>query len=94
MPIPTYQSNQRKQALQLCGWYFDTQKNGSGESLETVCNALVREREFERAATLALFYLDIRRAIKCLTASDGLFCSILNNEEDLRYSCQMTRFGS
>lgn len=62
-------------ALQLCGWI----KKGTDLDVEPFLNSLELEGDWERAAAVALFNLDIRRAIQILNkgASSGKgACSI------------------
>lgn len=56
-------------ALQLCGWI----KKGTDLDVEPFLNSLEQEGDWERAAAVALFNLDIRRAIQVLNkgASSG-----------------------
>ncbi|XP_064146073.1 GATOR2 complex protein MIOS isoform X2 [Loxodonta africana] len=55
-------SEERILALQLCGWI----KKGTDTDVGPFLNSLVQEGEWERAAAVALFNLDIRRAIQIL----------------------------
>ncbi|XP_023561751.1 GATOR complex protein MIOS isoform X2 [Octodon degus] len=55
-------SEERILALQLCGWI----KKGTEIDVGPFLNSLVQEGEWERAAAVALFNLDIRRAIQIL----------------------------
>jgi hypothetical protein len=55
-------NEERILALQLCGWI----KNGTDVDVGPFLNSLVQEGEWERAAAVALFNLDIRRAIQIL----------------------------
>uniref|UniRef100_UPI0040388535 GATOR2 complex protein MIOS isoform X2 n=1 Tax=Callospermophilus lateralis TaxID=76772 RepID=UPI0040388535 len=55
-------NEERILALQLCGWI----KKGSDVDVGPFLNSLVQEGEWERAAAVALFNLDIRRAIQIL----------------------------
>ncbi|XP_076979199.1 GATOR2 complex protein MIOS isoform X2 [Tamandua tetradactyla] len=55
-------SEERILALQLCGWI----KKGTDVDVGPFVNSLVQEGEWERAAAVALFNLDIRRAIQIL----------------------------
>ncbi|MGH0129785.1 UNVERIFIED_CONTAM: hypothetical protein FKN15_061237 [Acipenser sinensis] len=54
--------DERCLALQLCGWI----KRGPEVDVEPFLQSLEVEREWERAAAVALFNLDIRRAIQVL----------------------------
>ncbi|XP_068829071.1 GATOR2 complex protein MIOS isoform X2 [Capricornis sumatraensis] len=62
-------NEERILALQLCGWI----KKGTDVDVGPFLNSLVQEGEWERAAAVALFNLDIRRAIQILNegASSG-----------------------
>ncbi|CAJ0958111.1 unnamed protein product [Ranitomeya imitator] len=62
-------SEERSLALQLCGW----RKKGSDTDIGPLLTSLEQEGEWERAAAIALFNLDIRRAIQILNkgASTG-----------------------
>nr|XP_033786917.1 GATOR complex protein MIOS isoform X1 [Geotrypetes seraphini] len=64
-----YLSEERCLALQLCGWI----KRGSDVDVGPFLSSLEQEGEWERAAAVALFNLDIRRAIQILNngASSG-----------------------
>lgn len=53
-------NEERILALQLCGWI----KKGTDVDVGPFLNSLVQEGEWERAAAVALFNLDIRRAIQ------------------------------
>jgi hypothetical protein len=58
-----FTSQARQMALRLCGW---------SSSIESVLLELENEGEFARAAALALFSLDLDRAVQALTkASDS-----------------------
>lgn len=67
--IIQYLSEERSLALQLCGWI----KKGTDLDVEPFLNSLEQEGDWERAAAVALFNLDIRRAIQVLNkgASSG-----------------------
>ncbi|KAK2531367.1 Mios [Columba livia] len=67
--IIQYLSDERSLALQLCGWI----KKGTDLDVEPFLNSLEQEGDWERAAAVALFNLDIRRAIQVLNkgASSG-----------------------
>ncbi|KAF4794273.1 WD repeat-containing protein mio [Turdus rufiventris] len=67
--IIQYLSEERSLALQLCGWI----KKGTDLDVEPFLNSLEQEGDWERAAAVALFNLDIRRAIQILNkgASSG-----------------------
>ncbi|XP_003222042.1 GATOR2 complex protein MIOS [Anolis carolinensis] len=67
--IIQYLSEERSLALQLCGWI----KKGTVLDVEPFLHSLEQEGEWERAAAIALFNLDIRRAIQILNkgASSG-----------------------
>ncbi|XP_036902312.1 GATOR complex protein MIOS isoform X2 [Sturnira hondurensis] len=55
-------NEERILALQLCGWI----KKGTDVDVGPFLNSLVQEGEWERAAAVALFNSDIRRAIQIL----------------------------
>lgn len=57
-----YHSEERCLALRLCGWI----SRGPEIDMEAFLRSLEQEREWERAAAVALFNLDIRRAIQIL----------------------------
>lgn len=57
-----YVSEERCLALRLCGWI----SRGNDLDVEIFLRTLEQEREWERAAAVALFNLDIRRAIQIL----------------------------
>ncbi|NXS01435.1 MIO protein, partial [Oxylabes madagascariensis] len=67
--IIQYLSEERSLALQLCGWI----KKGTDLDVESFLNSLEQEGDWEWAAAVALFNLDIRRAIQILNkgASSG-----------------------
>ncbi|XP_028297965.1 GATOR2 complex protein MIOS [Gouania willdenowi] len=60
--VPRFHSDERCLALRLCGWI----SRGSDIDVETFLRSLEQEGEWERAAAVALFNLDIRRAIQIL----------------------------
>lgn len=60
--VPRYHSVERCLALQLCGWIC----RGPDLDVETFLRSLEQEHEWEHAAAVALFNLDIRRAIQIL----------------------------
>lgn len=60
--VPRYHSEERSLALQLCGWI----SQGPDIDVEPFLKTLEQEGEWERAAAVALFNLDIRRAIQIL----------------------------
>uniref|UniRef100_A0A8C9LA22 Uncharacterized protein n=1 Tax=Pavo cristatus TaxID=9049 RepID=A0A8C9LA22_PAVCR len=72
--IIQYLSEERSLALQLCGWI----KKGTDLDVEPFLNSLEQEGDWERAAAVALFNLDIRRAIQILnkgaSSGKGLYC--------------------
>lgn len=72
--VPRYLSEERCLALRLCGWI----SRGPDIDVEIFLRTLEQEREWERAAAVALFNLDIRRAIQILnkgaTAEKGECC--------------------
>ncbi|XP_028926405.1 GATOR complex protein MIOS isoform X2 [Ornithorhynchus anatinus] len=55
-------NEERVLALQLCGWI----RKGTETDVGPFLNSLVHDGEWERAAAVALFNLDIRRAIQIL----------------------------
>lgn len=57
-----YTSEERSLALQLCGWI----NRGPDIDVEVFLRSLEQEGDWERAAAVALFNLDIRRAIQIL----------------------------
>ncbi|KAM3822158.1 GATOR2 complex protein MIOS [Vipera latastei] len=67
--IIQYMSEERSLALQLCGWV----KKGADLDVEPFLCSLEQEGDWERAAAVALFNLDIRRAIQIMNkgASSG-----------------------
>ncbi|XP_076136788.1 GATOR2 complex protein MIOS isoform X1 [Alosa pseudoharengus] len=60
--VARYQSEERSLALRLCGWIG----RGPEVDVEPFLKSLELEGEWERAAAVALFNLDIRRAIQIL----------------------------
>lgn len=68
-----YHSEERCLALRLCGWI----SRGPDTDVETFLRSLEQEQEWERAAAVALFNLDIRRAIQIMnkgaTAEKGKY---------------------
>lgn len=72
--IIQYLSEERSLALQLCGWI----KKGADLDVEPFLNSLEQEGDWERAAAVALFNLDIRRAIQILnkgaSSGKGVYC--------------------
>uniref|UniRef100_A0A8D0L612 Meiosis regulator for oocyte development n=1 Tax=Sphenodon punctatus TaxID=8508 RepID=A0A8D0L612_SPHPU len=65
--ITRYLSEERSLALQLCGWI----KKGADLDIEPFLNSLEQEGDWERAAAVALFNLDIRRAIQILNKGES-----------------------
>ncbi|XP_035227424.1 GATOR complex protein MIOS-like isoform X2 [Stegodyphus dumicola] len=61
--IIKYTNEERERALQLCGWGADLDSNAFFKFLER----LESDGHFTRAAAIAVFNLDIRRAIKMLS---------------------------
>eukprot|EP01114_Cavostelium_apophysatum_P012662 TRINITY_DN288_c0_g1_i6.p1 TRINITY_DN288_c0_g1~~TRINITY_DN288_c0_g1_i6.p1 ORF type:complete len:932 (+),score=212.05 TRINITY_DN288_c0_g1_i6:136-2931(+) len=59
--FPVYQSVQRSACMQICSWGFDKK-----DSLEQTLTKLEAESQYERAAAIAIFYYDVRRAITAL----------------------------
>lgn len=78
--VPRYHSEERCLALRLCGWI----SRGPDIDVEIFLRSLEQEREWERAAAVALFNLDIRRAIQILnkgaTAEKGECCSAVEDD--------------
>jgi len=60
--VSYYTSKERDIALKLCGWCPLDQSY----SIETLLHRLQQRSLFQRAAALALFHLDITRAIRAL----------------------------
>ncbi|KAL4646854.1 WD repeat-containing protein mio [Arapaima gigas] len=60
--VVRYHSEERSLALRLCGWIG----RGPEVDVEFFLRSLEQEGEWERAAAIALFNLDIRRAIQIL----------------------------
>ncbi|PRP89466.1 WD repeat-containing protein mio-like [Planoprotostelium fungivorum] len=60
--FPVITSPQRSVALQICGWGLDKK-----DSLEQAAHKLESSNQYERAAALCVFHLDLRRAIASLT---------------------------
>ncbi|ELR22091.1 uncharacterized protein ACA1_158870 [Acanthamoeba castellanii str. Neff] len=56
----TYYSPQRQAVLRLCGWDMES------ASLDDMLSVLEQQNQFERAAAIAVFHLDIRRAVLAL----------------------------
>ena len=79
--VPRYHSEERCLSLRLCGWI----SRGPDIDVEVFLRSLEQEREWERAAAVALFNLDIRRAIQILnkgaTAEKGECCRPVEGEE-------------
>ncbi|XP_051872722.1 GATOR complex protein MIOS isoform X1 [Pristis pectinata] len=69
-----YQSEERCLALQLCGWI----QKGPDIDVGPFLNSLEQGEEWERAAAVALFNLDIRRAIEILNKGAALGKADLN----------------
>ncbi|KJE89668.1 WD repeat-containing protein mio-B [Capsaspora owczarzaki ATCC 30864] len=64
LSFQVYHSAQRKLALKICDWGFERDR----DTLENALRKLEGEDEHERASAIALFHLDIRRAIQSLNA--------------------------
>lgn len=65
--VPHYRSKARDRALVLCGWCpLDAASMGRGGRLEVLLRRLQQRALFRRAAALALFHLDVPRAIRGL----------------------------
>ena len=60
-----FRSEERNQALRLCGWPHDQEASTLGPMLDK----LQMESQVARAAALAVFHMKIRKAIKILTRS-------------------------
>ena len=60
-----FRSEERNQALRLCGWPYDPEISILGPLLEK----LQADGQVSRAAALAVFHMKIRKAIKILTRS-------------------------
>lgn len=60
--VTRYHSEERCLALRLCGWI----SRGPEIDVDVFLRSLELEKEWERAAAVALFNLDIRRAIQIL----------------------------
>ena len=58
-------SEERSRALRLCGWPHDSEVSTLGPILEK----LQADGQVSRAASLAIFHMKIRKAIKILTRS-------------------------
>ncbi|GCC23005.1 GATOR2 complex protein MIOS [Chiloscyllium punctatum] len=74
MDFIRYQSEERSLALQLCGWI----QKGPDIDVGPFLNSLEEGEEWERAAAVALFNLDIRRAIEILNKGAALGKGDLN----------------
>jgi WD repeat-containing protein mio len=61
----TYRSEERKEALQLCGWPV----HGSRDEVTQFVNQLEQNGFATRAAAIAVFHLHIRLAIEVLNRS-------------------------
>lgn len=64
-PITVYRSEERNQALRLCGWPYDPENSILGPLLEK----LQADGQVSRSAALSVFHMKIRKAIKILTRS-------------------------
>ena len=62
-PVNVFRSEERTQALRLCGWPYDRETSTLGPLLDR----LEADDQVARAAALAVFHLKIRKAIKILT---------------------------
>ena len=60
-----YRSEERNRALRLCGWPHNTEVSTLGPILEK----LQVDGQISRGASLAIFHMKIRKAIKILTRS-------------------------
>lgn len=81
--MPRYLSEERSLALRLCGWI----SRGPDIDVEIFLRTLEQEREWERAAAVALFNLDIRRAIQILNkgataekGEKGHYCTCISEK--------------
>lgn len=63
--FPFIRSEERNQALRLCGWPYDPENSILGPLLDK----LTTDGQVARAAALAVFHMRIRKAIKILTRS-------------------------
>ncbi|GFT39799.1 GATOR complex protein MIOS [Nephila pilipes] len=75
--IIKYTSEERERALQLCGWGADFDSNSFSKFLER----LEIDGQYSRAATIAVFNLELRKAIKIL--SKGALCRSYRGSADL-----------
>lgn len=67
--ITQYRSPARSRALQLCGWWDECSESGSTDPLAQFIDRLVNDNfEFERAAAIAVFNLNIGRAVEILSS--------------------------
>lgn len=64
-PVNVFRSEERSQALRLCGWPYDPDDTTLGPLLDK----MLTDGQITRAAALAVFHLKIRKAIKILTRS-------------------------
>lgn len=64
-PITVYRSEERNQALRLCGWPYDPENSILGPLLEK----FQADGQVSRSAALSVFHMKIRKAIKILTRS-------------------------
>lgn len=66
--VKQYHSTERSKALQLCGWGGDHHKP---ELLDTILHELQMDGKYAIAAAMALFNLQISKAIEILSTSKG-----------------------
>eukprot|EP01117_Protostelium_nocturnum_P018083 TRINITY_DN7488_c0_g1_i2.p1 TRINITY_DN7488_c0_g1~~TRINITY_DN7488_c0_g1_i2.p1 ORF type:complete len:899 (-),score=298.73 TRINITY_DN7488_c0_g1_i2:10-2706(-) len=66
LPFVTYVSPQRQFALQICGWGFDKK-----DSLDQAVSRLESNGQYERAAAICVFHIDLKRAMGCLVRGTG-----------------------
>ncbi|XP_062596720.1 GATOR2 complex protein MIOS-like [Saccostrea cucullata] len=66
--VRQYHSTERTKALQLCGWGADKQK---AEQLDTILHELQMDGKYSVAAAMALFNLQISKAIEILSTSNS-----------------------
>ncbi|XP_061193802.1 GATOR2 complex protein MIOS-like isoform X3 [Saccostrea echinata] len=66
--VRQYHSAERTKALQLCGWGADKQKP---EQLDTILHELQMDGKYSVAAAMALFNLQISKAIEILSTSSS-----------------------
>jgi hypothetical protein len=67
--FPVVTSAGRHRALRVCGWWPLPQTAADWQPIDAHINALEAAGEYERAAAIALFYLDLHRAVHVMTLS-------------------------